>query len=440
MLKHDPANTFARLESNVRSYCRSMPAVFKTARGSELWDVAGKRFIDFWSACGSLNFGHNHPQIKEAVLRYVSDDGIIAGVDLHTVAKSKFLDNFAAAIIEPLRADYVVQFTGPTGTNTVEASIKLARKITGRSGIVAFTNAFHGMSLGALSLTGNKSARNCSVGALGNVVRLPYDGYNGAGIAELERYDSMVRDPSGGCEAPAAYIVEVVQGEGGLNAARPQWLKALQKVAYEQGALFIVDEVQTGCGRTGPFFAFEEAGIAPDLVCVAKSIGGIGAPMSLLLIRREYDQWSPGEHNGTFRGNNLAFVAANAALDLWQDAGFQEQSHRLSSMLGTWCSNIARIAGARVRGRGAMRGLAFQDPEIASKVKRRAYKLGLLVECCGPLGEVLKIMPPLTTTTKLMEEGLSLLTDSILDQTPMLPVKGSGAGHVTEGESNGIPQ
>jgi diaminobutyrate-2-oxoglutarate transaminase len=321
---NDRFDEFNSHESNVRYYCRRMPRVFARARNALVWDEDGREFIDFLSACGSLNYGHNHPRLKSRLLEYLAKDGIVNSLDLHTQAKENFIRTFRRVVLEPHGLDYRLQFTGPTGTNAVEAALKLARKATGRRTVAAFTNGFHGVSLGALAATGNAAARKAASGLLDGVVRLPFEGYRGAGIAELDRFEAMVIDPSGGIEPPAAFIVETVQGEGGLNVASAQWMRRLAALAEKLGALLIVDDIQAGCGRTGRFFSFERAGIVPDIVCLSKSLSGIGLPMALLLLRPDRDVWNPGEHNGTFRGNNLAFVAAAEALELWTDPSFTE--------------------------------------------------------------------------------------------------------------------
>lgn len=403
---------FDRSESAVRYYCREMPAVFEGAINARIWDENGVEYIDFLSACGSLNYGHNHPFLKSRVMDYLASDGMINGLDLHTVAKRDFVRTFREAILAPRALSYRLQFPGPTGTNAVEAALKLARKVTGRRPVVAFSNAFHGMTLGALALTGNRTARLGAGVPLDDVVRLPFQGYLGADTAELDRYAAMVEDPSGGMEAPAAFIVEMVQGEGGLNVAGAEWAQHLARVAKQLGALLIVDDIQAGCGRTGAFFGFERAGIEPDMVCLSKSLSGIGLPMSLVLIAPEHDQWAPGEHNGTFRGNNLAFVAATAALELWQSADFLTNASTAAAMVERWVAKTAQRLGestATPRGIGLMSGLAFADKRLAGMISREAYAQHILIETAGPHGEVLKLMPPLTIEKDLLQEGLQRL-------------------------------
>jgi diaminobutyrate-2-oxoglutarate transaminase len=414
----DDLEEFRVNESNARYYCRKMPALFVTARNACLWDRDGVRYIDFLAGCGTLNYGHNHPRMKEAAVKHLMADGVVHGLDLHTDAKLTFMRQFREVILEPRGLQYRMQFTGPTGTNAVEAALKLARKVTGRRTVVAFTRAFHGVTLGALAATAAESSRRASEPLLDGVIRLPFDGYHGAGIAELDRFEAMVRDRSGGIECPAAYIVETVQGEGGLNVASAPWLRRLADLAASTGALLIVDDVQAGCGRTGTFFSFERAGIKPDLVCLAKSISGLGLPMALLLIKPEHDVWAPGEHNGTFRGNNLAFATATAALDLWTKSSFAADILRRSQIIQDWMSEtIAAYPRLRLqaRGLGMMLGLCFQNGEQCGRTIRAAYANGVLIEAAGPDDEVLKILPPLTIETKILREGLEQLRCAIAE-------------------------
>lgn len=407
---------FDGIESQVRYYCRRTPNVFAKAQGSRVWDREGREFIDFMAACGSLNLGHNDPKIKQALISYLLEDGIGNALDFHTEAKAKFIERFQQEILKPRELTYVLQFTGPTGANCVEAALKLARKATGRRSIVAFTNAFHGMSTGALAVTGSTVARSGLVGTLDGVVRLPFEGYCGSGVQELERFAEMVADPSGGIDPVAAFIAETVQGEGGLNVASTGWLVKLREVATRLGALLIVDDVQAGCGRTGPFFSFERAGIVPDMVCLSKSISGFGLPMSLLLLSPKIDRWQPGEHSGTFRGNSLAFVAATAALEYWSHASFADETLSRSKALDRWLESVVSRNSAVVRrkkGLGMMAGLEFKDPVVADAVMQEARDRRVLIEGCGPHDEVLKIMAPLNIEMELFTEGLNRLESAI---------------------------
>jgi len=409
---------FARLESGVRSYCRETPNLFSVARGAEVWDSSGTRFIDFLSACGPLNYGHNHPELKQAAIEYLQSDGIGNALDFHTEPKLNFLSRFEEVILRPRGLPYVMQFTGPTGTNCVEAALKLARKFTGRKAVAAFTNAFHGMSPGALAVSGSMPARRAAGLVSEGTIRIPYDGYAGAGIEDLERFRAMALDPSGGLEPLAAVIVETVQGEGGLNLASAAWLRKLRDVCNDLGALLIVDDIQAGCGRTGEFFSFERADIVPDLVCLSKSLSGYGTPMAMLLIDRRFDIWQPAEHNGTFRGNSLAFVTGARALDFWEKPEFRRQVALRSEILDRWAKTIEVSFQGPVlcrKGLGMMVGIEFASPEIAGAAARATRRSGVLIERCGPSDEVLKLLPPINIDRALLDEGLARVTSAIAE-------------------------
>ncbi|MBF6186215.1 MULTISPECIES: diaminobutyrate--2-oxoglutarate transaminase [Nocardia] len=401
---------FDQLESNVRGYCRSWPAVFDTARGCVLRDEQGREYLDFFAGAGALNYGHNNPVLKRALLDYLARDGITHGLDMSTVAKRGLLEALRDLVLTPRGLDYKVQFPGPTGANAVEAALKLARKVTGRPAVLNFTNAFHGMSLGALSVTGNAAKRAGAGVPLPHATPMPYDGYlgDGDGLAWMAR---MLDDPSSGLDRPAAVIVETVQGEGGVNVAGAAWLRALAELCRTRGILLIVDDVQMGCGRTGPFFSFEAAGITPDIVTLSKSISGYGLPLALVLFRPELDQWAPGEHNGTFRGNNHAFVTARVALEhYWSDDALERGTAVKAATTRAALERIAAaVPGLGVRGRGLVQGLVFADASRAAKVCRAAFDRGLLVETSGSMDEVVKLIPPLTVAEDELAHGLELL-------------------------------
>jgi diaminobutyrate-2-oxoglutarate transaminase len=406
---------FETLESEVRSYCRDWPVVFDKAVGSRVYDEQGTEYLDFFAGAGALNYGHSNPILKQALLDYLSGDHIIHALDMHTKAKRDFLETFQQRILAPRGLDYKVMFPGPTGANSVEAALKLARKVTGREAIVNFTNAFHGMTLGALSVTGNSMKRGGAGIPLVHATPMPYDNYFGGEVPDFLWFERLLDDSGSGLNEPAAVIVETVQGEGGINVARPEWLRGLADLCHRHDMLLIVDDVQMGCGRTGPFFSFEEAGITPDIVCMSKSIGGYGTPMALTLFRPELDVWEPGEHNGTFRGYNPAFVTASAALDTyWADDELRRGTLAKGERIGAVLTELSdRASGISPRGRGLARGLAFEQGELARKVCTAAFERGLLVETAGPNGEVAKLMPPLTISDEDLNEGLARFADAV---------------------------
>ncbi|MEV6805759.1 diaminobutyrate--2-oxoglutarate transaminase [Streptomyces sp. NPDC051132] len=409
--------TATTIESEVRSYCRNWPVVFDQGRGSRMFDRDGRAYLDFFAGASALNYGHNHPVLKRALLDYLEQDRVTHSLDMLTTAKEDFLTEFAARVLEPRGLDYRVQFPGPTGTNSVEAALKLARKVTGRQTVVAFTGGFHGMSLGSLAVTGNAAKRAGAGVPLGHTWRIPYDGFAGGEVSGLKLLDSMLSDSSSGMDHPAAVIVETVQGEGGVHPAGPVWLADLAELCSRRGILLIIDDIQMGCGRTGPFFSFEAAGIAPDIVCLSKSISGYGLPMALTLFRTELDVWQPGEHNGTFRGNNPAFVTAAAALrEFWADSTLEKQTTTRDRLFEEFLGGLAGRHAAHVaaaRGRGLVWGLPFRDPSLARRAAAEAFARGLLVETAGSSDEVVKLMPPLTATDEELAEGLAVLEESV---------------------------
>jgi len=417
-------SVFETVESEVRSYCRGWPTVFDRARGSLLYDEDGRPYLDFFAGAGSLNYGHNNPVLKRALLDYLERDGVAHSLDMSTAAKRTFLESFRDLVLRPRDLPYKVMFPGPTGTNAVEAALKLVRKVKGRESVVSFTNAFHGMSLGALAVTGNSMKRAGAGIPLVHGTPMPFDDYFDGTVPDFLWFERLLADRGSGLDTPAAVIVETVQGEGGINVARPEWLRALADLCERHDLLLIVDDIQTGCGRTGAFFSFEEAGIVPDIVTVSKSISGYGLPMSLTLFKPELDIWQPGEHNGTFRGNNPAFVTAAATLDAyWSDGQMEKQTLARGEQVEQGLSAIRDehgALGAKVRGRGLMWGLEFADTRRATAVARRAFELGLLIETSGPESEVVKLLPALTTTPEELAEGLRTLARAVRD-TVRLP-------------------
>jgi diaminobutyrate-2-oxoglutarate transaminase len=409
--------TFERLESSVRSYARNFPVVFERAEGSWLYARDGSKYLDFLMGCSTLNYGHNPPRLKQALIDYIADDGLTHSLDMYSESKQQFLLELSRTVLEPRGLDYVVQFPGPTGANAVEAALKLARKVTGRQNVIAFTNGFHGVTLGALACTGSGHHRGGAGVALGGVTRVPYDGYLGPSADTADYLDRLFSDPSSGVDPAAAVIVETVQGEGGLNVADHGWLKRVSDIARKHGALFIVDDIQAGIGRTGTFFSFEPAGLKPDIVTMAKSLSGYGLPMALVLLDRQFDKWLPGEHNGTFRGNCHAFVTARTALETyWRDRTLEAAAYEKGELLRDRLEAIAADIGTdrvTTRGRGMMRGLALPSGEIAAKVVSNAFERGLVIETSGPLDEVVKCLAALTISGKELNQGLDILADAV---------------------------
>lgn len=407
--------TFKNLESEVRSYIRDFPTVFKKAKGSKLYDEKGNEYIDFFAGAGTLNYGHNNPSVSEALIEYIREDRIIHSLDTATTAKRKFIETFYDVILDPRGMEYKIQFSGPTGTDAVETALKIARMVKGRSNIIAFTNAFHGMTMGSMAITSNTFYRDESFINRSDVTFVPFDGYMGPRMDTADYLRQLLEDKSSGLDLPAAIILETVQAEGGVNVASKHWLQEIQKICHEYDILLIVDDIQVGNGRTGTFFSFEEAGLNPDIITLSKSIGG-GLPLSVVLMKSELDQWKPGQHSGTFRGNNLGFVAATKLLSFWKDDSLTLDVYRKEKLLKKKLKNICReirYMDTDIRGRGLIYGLQIPLGGFCSEVSHNAFANGLLIELSGANADVLKFLPPLVIEEDLLKEGLQILDESI---------------------------
>jgi len=407
---------FETYESEVRSYCRTFPAVFSKAKGSILTDEDGRRFIDFFNGAGALNYGHNPDFIKQRLIDYLAGDGITHALDMYTVPKGEFIEAFETRILNPRGLSYKMQFPGPTGTNSIEAALKLARKVTRRTNVFAFMGCFHGMTLGALALSSDNGSRAGAGVPLGNVTHLPAPYQFGDEFA-LTYLRTILTDDHSGIDKPAAIVLETVQAEGGIQVFSNEFLQGLEAIARENGILLIVDDVQVGCSRTGTFFSFERAGIKPDMVCLSKSIGGYGLPFALTLFKPELDLWAPGEHNGTFRGNQLAMVAAKAGVEITIDqqieAGVQERSRLVREYLDR---EIAPLSDAiEIRGIGLIWGVDVHDGELAAAITRACFDHGLLIERAGRENRVVKLMPSLVIDSETLLEGLDIIRTSITE-------------------------
>ncbi len=408
------APAFSDHESNVRYYGRNFPTVFETASGSIMRDRNGREFIDFFSGAGALNYGHNDPAMKARLIAYIASNGITHSLDLETGAKEAFILAFQKTILRPRDLSYRMLFPGPTGTNAVEAALKVARKATGRSRIVAFDHSFHGMTAGSMAVSGGALRQSPIIPPIGGTIFLPFD--DGTDDS-LDRLESMLFDAPDESRLPAACIVETIQAEGGVIVARLAWLKRLADICHRHGLLLIVDDIQTGCGRTGTFFSFEPSGIVPDIICMSKSLSGMGLPMSMVLLKEACDRLSPGEHTGTFRGNDLAFVTATAALGYWSDGELECAIARKSARLHDRLSEIAErhpvVVTPTVRGRGMIQGLVMASGNLARRVSAEAFVRGLVIETASPKGEVLKSLCPLTIPDGDLEAGLDILESAV---------------------------
>lgn len=407
---------FEKNESEVRSYCRKYPVIFSKAKNAEMFTKDGERYIDFLAVAGSMNYGHNNPEIKKAIMDYLSEDSIINSLDMYTEAKEIFFTKFIDGILKPRDMDYKIMCCGPTGTNAVEAALKLARKYTGRRNVISFGGAFHGMTLGSLALTTDRKSRMGGGVSLNDVTFAPYDGT--AGVDALKYLEWIVADDHSGVDKPAAIILETVQAEGGINVASVEWLQGLRKFCTDNEILMIVDDIQVGNGRSGSFFSFERAGIKPDMVVLSKSISGFGMPMALLLIEPRYDVFTPAEHNGTFRGNNLAFIGGAAAIDYYNNHNLADVVYKNSEIIQRSLRNICSMdSRLSYRGLGMIWGIDFSkiSTELASKCVKIGFDNHVILEVAGRNDSVLKIMPPLTIEEEVLQEGLEIMKRTVIE-------------------------
>lgn len=423
------SESLERLESEVRTYSRSFPTIFTRARGSTLYDENNKEYIDFLAGAGTLNYGHNNPKLKKVLLDYMMDDGLTHGLDMWTTAKRDFVETLEELIFKPRGLEYVVQFCGPTGTNAIEAALRIARNATGRTNVVSFTNAFHGVTLGALAATANGKFRHAAAMPTQGVSFMPYCGYMEGDSSSLAFLEKTLTDNSSGVDLPAAILLETVQGEGGINVASIEWLKGIDKICKKHGILLIIDDIQTGCGRTGKYFSFEHADISPDIVTTSKSLSGYGLPFAAVFMKPELDQWKPGEYNGTFRGNNLAFVTSTVAMrEYWANDDLAKEVTRKGTIVEYRFKQLARAyqevgIEAEERGRGLMRGLDIVDGELADELVTECFEQGLVIETCGPDGQVVKCLCPLLITDDELNKGLDILEAAVQKQLKTLAAK-----------------
>lgn len=412
---------FEQRESDIRAYCRVYPTVFDTAVNARQTDENGKEYIDFFAGAGVLNFGHNNERMKNAVIEYLQANGVTHSLDLSTRAKRLFMEEFVDTILKPRDMPHKLQFMGPTGTNSVEAALKLARRVTGRRRIVAFTKGFHGMTLGSLACTANQTFRKAAGIPLEHVSHYPFgcetrcQGCNlGCGLDSIEQLRALYQEPSSGIEPPAAFLVETIQAEGGVNIASVEWLQSLQALARDIGALVIIDDIQVGCGRTGSYFSFDGMGLDPDIVCLAKGIGGMGIPMAMNLVKPEHDRhWQPGEHTGTFRGQNLSFVAGREALGYFKDDKLMNEVAQKAEVVSSALTPLATgEQGIQLRGKGLIHGLDVGDGARATAIVKRCFENGLIIASCGSGGRVIKVIPPLTIPPSDLQQGLDILVEA----------------------------
>jgi len=391
---------FEEYESEIRAYCRAVPTVFCSSDNAIMIDENGKEYVDFFAGAGVLNFGHNNPKMKEAIIEFISNNGVAHSLDMFTDVKRDFIDTFVNTILKPRNMSYKLQFTGPTGTNAVEAALKLARRTTGRENVVAFNRGFHGMTLGALACTANQAFRGAAGVSLNNVIR---DTFND--MEALSNLRQKFEDKGSGLMPPAAFLVEPVQAEGGVRVGTKEWLQGVQKLAKDIGALFIIDDIQAGCGRTGSYFSFDDLDLDPDIIILAKGLGGFGTPIGMNLNRPEIDaNWNPGEHTGTFRGQGISFVAGKVGLEYFKDNTLNESVREKGKFIR---SKLDALQVAHPTLKVMMLAIEFESAAIAKEVTTGCFNNGLIIGACST-GEIVKFIPPLTIEDATLEKGMDI--------------------------------
>lgn len=395
---------FEEHESEIRAYCRAVPTVFCSSNNAIMIDENGKEYVDFFAGAGVLNFGHNNPKMKEAIIEFISNNGVAHSLDMFTDVKRDFIDTFVNTILKPRNMNYKLQFTGPTGTNAVEAALKLARRTTGRENVVAFNRGFHGMTLGALACTANQAFRGAAGVSLNNVIR---DTFND--MEALSKLRQKFEDKGSGLMPPAAFLVEPVQAEGGVRVGTKEWLQGVQKLAKDIGALFILDDIQAGCGRTGSYFSFDDLDLDPDIIILAKGLGGFGTPIGMNLNKPEIDaNWNPGEHTGTFRGQGISFVAGKVGLEYFKDNSLNQSVQEKGKFIRSKLDAL-QVAHPtlKVRQKGMMLAIEFESAAIAKEVTTGCFNNGLIIGACST-GEIVKFIPPLTIEDATLAKGMDI--------------------------------
>jgi diaminobutyrate-2-oxoglutarate transaminase len=424
-------------ESNARSYPRRIPIAIEEAEGIYVKDADGNKYIDCLAGAGTLALGHNHPVVIEAIEKILHDKRPLHTLDLTTPVKEEFVSEVFASLPEELANKAKIQFCGPTGGDAIEAAIKLVKTATGRRSILSFQGGYHGATHGTMALSGNLGPKEKVQGLMPDVHFMPYPyAYRcpfGIGGEESHKIsaqyiENLLDDPESGILPPAAMIFEVVQGEGGSIPAPIEWLKEMRRITKERNIPLIIDEVQTGIGRTGELFAFEHAGIIPDVLVLSKAIGG-SLPLSVVIYDKELDKWSPGAHIGTFRGNQMAMAAGTATLRFIKENKLSQHAAQLGEKLMLELSilqnEIPEIGDVRGRGlmvgaeivnprvRAKMKGTYAADPELASRIQRECFNRGLILEVGGRHGSVVRFLPPLIITEEQMDDVIAIFTDAV---------------------------
>lgn len=411
----------------------------QTAEGIFVTDADGKQYYDCLAGAGTLALGHNHPVVIEAIQKMIDEKRPLHTLDITSEIKEEFISEVFASLPESFAKRAKIQFCGPTGGDAIEAAIKLVKTATGKRSILSFQGGYHGATHGTMALSGNLSPKENVQGLMPDVHFLPYP-YEyrcpfGAGGEETHRLSSayienVLDDPESGILPPAGMIFEAVQGEGGSVPARAEWIREMRRITKERGIPLIIDEVQTGIGRTGKMFAFEHAGIIPDVIVLSKAIGG-SLPLSVVVYDRDLDQWAPGAHIGTFRGNQMAMAAGTATLKYMKENGILSHVEKVGAKLMQHLQDIQRHIPeiGDVRGRGLMIGAEIvsplqkqsaagtppADPELAAKIQRKCFEKGLIVETGGRHGSVIRFLPPLIVTEEQIDDITAIFKEAVYE-------------------------
>lgn len=428
-------NQQAARESNARTYPRRFPLAIESAKGVEIRDVEGNVFLDCLAGAGTLALGHNHPVAVEAIQRAMENDRPMHTLDLTTPVKERFVDTLFGSLPDRFTDSAKIQFCSPAGTDAVEAALKLVKTATGKRSVLGFQGAYHGMTHGALGLMGDTDVKD-GLSGFGDVQHLPYPAQyrnpfgdlseaNIAGHEIGSQYiEGMLSNPDSGCD-PAGLIVELVQGEGGVIPAPDAWTKEIRRVTREQDVPLIVDEIQTGLGRTGELYAFEHAGITPDVLTLSKAVGG-GLPLSVVIYDESLDVWEPGDHAGTNRGNQLAMAAGRATIEYIIENDLPTHADRMGERLRSKLPRTVPSVGD-VRGRGLMIGCEIvdptaernpdgshpPDPELAKRIQSECFDRGLILELGGRESSTARFLPPLITTKEQIDEIAGIFREAV---------------------------
>lgn len=441
----------AQQESNARSYPRRLPLVLKRAAGIYVEDIEGRVFIDCLAGAGTLALGHNHPVVVDAISAALHDELPLHTLDLMTPIKDRFVQDLFDILPADFARNAKVQFCGPTGADAIEAAVKLVKTATGRGTMLAFQGAYHGMTQGTLQLMGSLGPKVPLNSTLSGVQFLPYPydyrcplGLRGeTGVkAGLHFIQSVLTDPEGGVPSPAGMILEAIQGEGGVIPAPAAWLRGIRALTATADVPLIIDEIQSGLGRTGRMFAFEYAGITPDAITLSKAIGG-SLPLSVVVYRGELDQWKPGAHAGTFRGNQLAMAAGSATIRYLRSEGLLGHAEAMGKRLAGALTQMQVIHPqlGDIRGRGLMLGAEIVDPNaspdalgnpaaapaLAKTIQHECLRRGLILELGGRHGCVVRFLPPLIITEREIDRVVDIFAEALRAALSTEPITASSS-------------